>query len=231
MDTQEKPSPFNREFSRSYNAISDEPPTRDCTGQRLVTNDDGPVRMTPDEVTTKKGCDLRKRGWRRTGQHPKSPAILTTDQQFGGSSSPSAQEVPGHVADRGRLMLAGTDAGRLLVIRGRRRVADRHRLQEVPVLGNLQQRGPSSWRIRVFVGQDEASKKRYIERTSQGPTMLDPTRWWSQAQAERRSPLHSIRRTRRSLAGRQSSRAQWSSTFLLTVPTRSTSRSMRPRCS
>ena len=34
--------------------------------------------------------------------------------------------------------------------------------------GNLQQRGPSSWRIRVFVGRDEAGKKRYLERTVRG---------------------------------------------------------------
>ena len=34
--------------------------------------------------------------------------------------------------------------------------------------GDLQQRGPSSWRIRVFVGRDEAGKKRYIERTVRG---------------------------------------------------------------
>lgn len=34
--------------------------------------------------------------------------------------------------------------------------------------GNLQQRGPSSWRIRVFVRRDEAGKKRYIERTVRG---------------------------------------------------------------
>lgn len=33
---------------------------------------------------------------------------------------------------------------------------------------NLQQRGPSSWRIRVFVGRDEAGKKRYLERTVRG---------------------------------------------------------------
>ena len=33
--------------------------------------------------------------------------------------------------------------------------------------GNLQ-RGPSSWRIRVFVGRDEAGKKRYLERTVRG---------------------------------------------------------------
>jgi integrase len=36
------------------------------------------------------------------------------------------------------------------------------------VQGNLQQRGPSSWRIRVFVGRDEAGKKRYLERTVRG---------------------------------------------------------------
>ncbi len=34
--------------------------------------------------------------------------------------------------------------------------------------GNLQQRGPSSWRIRVFVGRDESGKKRYLERTVRG---------------------------------------------------------------
>ncbi|HEX5366677.1 MAG TPA: hypothetical protein VFW63_08465 [Acidimicrobiales bacterium] len=34
--------------------------------------------------------------------------------------------------------------------------------------GNLQQRGPSSWRIRVFVGRDEAGKERYLERTVRG---------------------------------------------------------------
>ncbi len=34
--------------------------------------------------------------------------------------------------------------------------------------GNLQQRGPSSWRIRVFVRRDEAGKKRYLERTVRG---------------------------------------------------------------
>ncbi len=34
--------------------------------------------------------------------------------------------------------------------------------------GNLQQRGPSSWRIRVFVRCDEAGKKRYLERTVRG---------------------------------------------------------------
>jgi integrase len=32
----------------------------------------------------------------------------------------------------------------------------------------LQQRGPSSWRIRVFLGRDEAGKKRYLERTVRG---------------------------------------------------------------
>jgi len=36
------------------------------------------------------------------------------------------------------------------------------------VQGNLQQRGPSSWRIRVFVGRDETGKKRYLERTVRG---------------------------------------------------------------
>lgn len=34
--------------------------------------------------------------------------------------------------------------------------------------GNLQQRGPSSWRIRVFIGRDDAGKKRYLERTVRG---------------------------------------------------------------
>ncbi len=34
--------------------------------------------------------------------------------------------------------------------------------------GNLQQRGPSSWRIRVFLGRDDTGKKRYIERTVRG---------------------------------------------------------------
>lgn len=34
--------------------------------------------------------------------------------------------------------------------------------------GNLQQRGPSSWRIRVFVGRDESGKKGYLERTVRG---------------------------------------------------------------
>lgn len=34
--------------------------------------------------------------------------------------------------------------------------------------GNLQQRGPSSWRIRVFLGRDETGKKRYMERTVRG---------------------------------------------------------------
>lgn len=33
------------------------------------------------------------------------------------------------------------------------------------MLANLQQRGPTSWRIRLFVGRDEAGKKRYLERT------------------------------------------------------------------
>lgn len=34
--------------------------------------------------------------------------------------------------------------------------------------GNLQQRGPSSWRIRVFLGRDETGKKCYLERTVRG---------------------------------------------------------------
>lgn len=34
--------------------------------------------------------------------------------------------------------------------------------------GNLQQRGPSSWRIRVFLGRDETGRKRYLERTVRG---------------------------------------------------------------
>jgi integrase len=36
------------------------------------------------------------------------------------------------------------------------------------VQGNLQQRGPSSWRIRVFLGRDDTGKKRYLERTVRG---------------------------------------------------------------
>lgn len=34
--------------------------------------------------------------------------------------------------------------------------------------GNLQQRGPNSWRVRVFVGRDELGKKRYVERSVRG---------------------------------------------------------------
>jgi hypothetical protein len=34
--------------------------------------------------------------------------------------------------------------------------------------GSLHQRGPSSWRIRVFAGRDESGKKRYLERTLRG---------------------------------------------------------------
>lgn len=34
--------------------------------------------------------------------------------------------------------------------------------------GNLQQRGPTSWRIRVYIGEDSTGKKRYVERTVRG---------------------------------------------------------------
>lgn len=34
--------------------------------------------------------------------------------------------------------------------------------------GHIQQRGKTSWRIKVFVGRDAAGTKRYVERTVRG---------------------------------------------------------------
>jgi integrase len=39
----------------------------------------------------------------------------------------------------------------------------------LPVRGHIQQRGKTSWRLKVFVGRDAAGVRRYVERTVRGP--------------------------------------------------------------
>lgn len=34
--------------------------------------------------------------------------------------------------------------------------------------GHLQQRGPHSWRLKVFIGRSPDGKRRYVERTVRG---------------------------------------------------------------
>lgn len=52
--------------------------------------------------------------------------------------------------------------------------------------GSLHQRGPTSWRIRVFLGHEESGKKRYLQHTGRWleakatdvePTTLACYRW------------------------------------------------------
>src|SRR5687768_4751071 len=55
--------------------------------------------------------------------------------------------------------------GHPLAIRSRRQaVRPRRKL----VKGSLQQRGESSWRVRVFIGRDDRGQRRYVERSVRG---------------------------------------------------------------
>ena len=69
----------------------------------------------PGSGDCKKDCDQRKRGLRRTGQHPKSPAILTTDQKVGGSNPSERADVMSRDIGKDPNLHQGSD---LFVFRG-----------------------------------------------------------------------------------------------------------------